>query len=426
MRYLFISLPFTQAWWDQGHMLVAAVAEQALAEPQGVFPWTAQEGRKTLTSIKRILGAWSSDYPDFSDFISAAVWADHIKCRVPSPFCRNQRFDGIEIFNSAHFLDVYWNQSATANFTHEIHNAQYSPGNAHWLLNEIAKSLSNMMWLSQETDPLALLNIHHLSLAEVLEHRRADVNMPLNRHLALPYLQELSTIVVLHGTKFSYNLLLRLFIHVFGDIHQPLHAMSRITPCHPQGDRGGNWISVSLPADKKAGISNLHELWDSGGDSLNESYPVFGVEDARVMGRDLVRKLPPRALNPSVQQVLIDSHTLGRTVVYKEIPNPCLPHYHYTPSDDYMRELRATVLDRITQAGYGLAIYLHLFLKELPESLASTLMTPSNTVDRHLLENSVRFWRSLCLVSTTAALALGYLAYSRQHLRGTSLEESLL
>ena len=42
----------------------------------------------------------------------------------------------------------------------------------------------------------------------------------------------------------SYNLgeslNLRLLIHYVGDLHQPLHATSRYTESHPNGDRGGN------------------------------------------------------------------------------------------------------------------------------------------------------------------------------------------
>jgi len=41
----------------------------------------------------------------------------------------------------------------------------------------------------------------------------------------------------------SFNL--RLFIHYVGDIHQPLHATSRFTTNHPDGDTGGNLFTLT-------------------------------------------------------------------------------------------------------------------------------------------------------------------------------------
>jgi len=52
---------------------------------------------------------------------------------------------------------------------------------------------------------------------------------------------------------------LRLLIHYLGDIHQPLHASSRVDSRYPKGDRGGN--SFRVPSID--GASNLHSVWDS-------------------------------------------------------------------------------------------------------------------------------------------------------------------
>ena len=52
---------------------------------------------------------------------------------------------------------------------------------------------------------------------------------------------------------------LRLLIHYIGDIHQPLHATSRLDKNYPKGDAGGNF--VQLPS--KDGAKNLHAVWDS-------------------------------------------------------------------------------------------------------------------------------------------------------------------
>jgi hypothetical protein len=58
---------------------------------------------------------------------------------------------------------------------------------------------------------------------------------------------------------------LAFLVHIVGDIHQPLHTVSRISLAHPDGDQGGNLfvVNMNLPAHKKT-PSNLHRVWDEG------------------------------------------------------------------------------------------------------------------------------------------------------------------
>jgi S1/P1 Nuclease len=51
----------------------------------------------------------------------------------------------------------------------------------------------------------------------------------------------------------------RLLIHYLGDIHQPMHALSRINKAFPAGDRGGN----DFPLPGHYSIKELHAAWDS-------------------------------------------------------------------------------------------------------------------------------------------------------------------
>ena len=52
-------------------------------------------------------------------------------------------------------------------------------------------------------------------------------------------------------------------IHLFGDIHQPLHCIDHVSDDHPGGDRGGNSFKLRGKA------RNLHSLWDSSVDFTN-------------------------------------------------------------------------------------------------------------------------------------------------------------
>jgi hypothetical protein len=47
-------------------------------------------------------------------------------------------------------------------------------------------------------------------------------------------------------------------LHLFGDIHQPLHCTSRFTPDFPKGDRGGNSFLISTGHKPLP----LHTFWD--------------------------------------------------------------------------------------------------------------------------------------------------------------------
>ena len=55
------------------------------------------------------------------------------------------------------------------------------------------------------------------------------------------------------------SIALRLLIHYTGDVHQPLHASTRLDKEYPQGDRGGN----AFPLPNNLGVDKLHAVWDS-------------------------------------------------------------------------------------------------------------------------------------------------------------------
>lgn len=54
--------------------------------------------------------------------------------------------------------------------------------------------------------------------------------------------------------------MLRLLIHMVGDMHQPMHAATLFDERFPQGDKGGNSFTVYNGKTK----TNLHSVWDQG------------------------------------------------------------------------------------------------------------------------------------------------------------------
>ena len=55
------------------------------------------------------------------------------------------------------------------------------------------------------------------------------------------------------------SLALRLLIHYYGDIHQPLHTSDRYTKDLPDGDKGGNMF----PLKNHYSANELHAVWDN-------------------------------------------------------------------------------------------------------------------------------------------------------------------
>ncbi len=80
----------------------------------------------------------------------------------------------------------------------------------------------------------------------------------------------------------SYDLVW--LLHLIGDIHQPLHATTRVSQVETKGDAGGN--AVKLLGDAS---SNLHSYWDDlpGFDCNFCSNKAHCVDRAIVLGKTL-------------------------------------------------------------------------------------------------------------------------------------------
>jgi hypothetical protein len=53
------------------------------------------------------------------------------------------------------------------------------------------------------------------------------------------------------------------FMHLAGDLHQPLHTSARVTDVEPKGDQGGNTFLLTPPETPRESQLNLHWFWDS-------------------------------------------------------------------------------------------------------------------------------------------------------------------
>lgn len=123
---------------------------------------------------------------------------------------------------------------------------------------------------------------------------------------------------------------LRFVIHLAGDIHQPLHAITN-------GDRGGNCFPVAYRAqppqeDERGNFSpNLHGVWDY--NSIATLMKARGLADARaladyVAGQGALPAVAPAAATRArVTSWARDANALARSVAYGrlQVPAPIEP-----------------------------------------------------------------------------------------------------
>ncbi len=82
--------------------------------------------------------------------------------------------------------------------------------------------------------------------------------------IAIPKLYEFEKILSNPGSPDSEkSIALAWFLHVGGDIHNPLHNASRVTDTEPKGDQGGNLVTLRPGDAEGRGRLNLHGYWDS-------------------------------------------------------------------------------------------------------------------------------------------------------------------
>jgi hypothetical protein len=90
-------------------------------------------------------------------------------------------------------------------------------------------------------------------------------------------------------------------LHLVGDVHQPLHDVSRFTQAQPDGDGGGNKVALTCPPHIRADGSqhqyfcarNLHAFWDDlAGDEYLGEEAFQGHADLVPQALQHVHELP--------------------------------------------------------------------------------------------------------------------------------------
>ena len=144
--------------------------------------------------------------------------------------------------------------------------------------------------------------------------------------------------------------------HLVGDVHQPLHSVTRVTTAHPDGDAGGNLFKIQMPPD--AHITNLHAFWDAAGGAFGWVSPKrpldkAGQERIHALAEELMKDYPADAM-PEWKDLdphtwVMESNALARDVAYKNIAEGATPSAAYTDAAQKLSR------KRLALAGYRLA-----------------------------------------------------------------------
>lgn len=144
--------------------------------------------------------------------------------------------------------------------------------------------------------------------------------------------------------------------HLVGDIHQPLHASSRVTPELPKGDRGGNDFRLG------GNPNSLHAYWDDILDLVER--PGGDLEGGVDRWANVIEERHPMSsftaaeLDAGVDVWAKESVETAQRVLYP----PTLAE-HTVPSADYRKTADAVAEKRIALAGYRLAAVLNKDVK---------------------------------------------------------------
>lgn len=281
------------AWNDFGHMTVAAVAWPHLT------PATrARVG--TLLRLNPDYARWVAGIPaaqhPLTAFLRAATWADAIKHEA-GYIDDGERPDAAAAAASSGYQDLREHR--------------------YWHYIDVP--------FSADGTPLPAVPEPNAA-TQIADFRRALANPRVPAALK------------------SYDLVW--LMHLVGDLHQPLHAVSRFSRALPTGDLGGNHIRLCAPPCHE----DLHVFWD---EALGQGTP----RQALAVAAALPRPAAQRVADTQIADWVAESGALARRVVYAPPIGSGTGPYRLTPA--YRARVRQVAAQRVALAGRRLAALLN-------------------------------------------------------------------
>lgn len=150
---------------------------------------------------------------------------------------------------------------------------------------------------------------------------------------------------------------LAFLVHFVGDIHQPLHTVSRISAAHPNGDQGGNLYRIVTTQFAEGSGNNLHSLWDNGVGLFGSN---LSPDIIKSLARTITTQYPESYFGDKVNNLKTEDWSkegvqVAKTVVYNTPEGKM-------PSPSYMENGKQTAEQQVALAGYRLAALLNKVL----------------------------------------------------------------
>ena len=145
---------------------------------------------------------------------------------------------------------------------------------------------------------------------------------------------------------------MNMYIHLIGDIHQPLHCANRISKAHPKGDEGGNLFGI-----RYGKMTSLHQLWDSGVGIRYKNLRKTAVEWQQ---RYPMESFGQKIQHTEIKEMAEESFSLAKDQAYRIAE-------FTTPDADYIQQGQETSRRQVVLAGYRLACRLNrIYEKDRP------------------------------------------------------------
>jgi hypothetical protein len=145
---------------------------------------------------------------------------------------------------------------------------------------------------------------------------------------------------------FDKGISLRILLHVVGDLHQPLHAASRVSSLYPNGDKGGTVVILG----KNPVAMTLHGYWDAGGGVCKNNH--YSVAKIAQKAAEIERRYPCKRTKSEFNAWAEESYALAINIAYRINPGEI-------PSEKYQRITRKISEQRISMAGCRLAVLMN-------------------------------------------------------------------
>jgi hypothetical protein len=148
---------------------------------------------------------------------------------------------------------------------------------------------------------------------------------------------------------------LAFYIHIVGDLHQPLHVVERFSKENMDGDEGGNLYPIQYQI-KSFTITNLHGLWDYGMGLFDNS---LTPEDIKALETTITTQYPETYFGAQVNDLDPKDWVAEGVQVSKFVystPENKVPEQAYIDTGKQIAE------QKIALAGYRLAALLNKLL----------------------------------------------------------------